>query len=113
MSMLDTKKEMLSSQWGTRMENEQRSNLDAKQPPVYTFKIKGHLSQQWMTWFDGLAIVLEEDGNTLLSGLVIDQSALHGILKKIRDLGLPLLSVNSSDPNQIFTTDTDEVKGDL
>jgi hypothetical protein len=95
------------------MENEQQSNPDAKQPPVYTLKIKGHLGQQWMNWFDGLAVTLEEDGNTLLSGHVSDQSALHGILKKIRDLGMPLLSVNSTDSNQTFTADTDEVKGDL
>jgi len=95
------------------MENEQRSNLDAKQPPVYTFKIRGHLSQQWMTWFDGLTVVLEEDGNTLLSGPVIDQSALHGILKKIRDLGMPLLSMNPIDSDPSDRTDPDQAKGDL
>lgn len=82
------------------MENEQRSSPDAKQPPMYTFKIKGHLGQQWMNWFDGLAVTLQEDGNTLLSGSVVDQSALHGILKKIRDLGMPLLSVNFSGSGQ-------------
>ena len=95
------------------MENEQRSNLDAKQPPVYTFKIKGHLGQQWINWFDGLTVTLEEDGNTLLSGPVIDQSALHGILKKIRDLGMPLLSVNFTDSNQPPEAETGEVNGDL
>jgi hypothetical protein len=65
------------------------------QPMVYQIRIKGHLGQQWTDWFDGLTVRLEEDGNTLLSGVVIDQSALHGTLKKIRDLGMPLLSVNS------------------
>jgi hypothetical protein len=95
------------------MENEQQSTPDANQSPVYTFKIKGHLGQQWMNWFEGLTVTLEEDGNTLLSGAVIDQSALHGILKKIRDLGMPLLSVNSTDSAQAFAADTDEVKGDL
>ncbi len=77
------------------MEDEQRSNPEAEQQTVYQIRIKGHLDQQRMNWFEGLTISLEEDGKTLLSGTVIDQSALHGILKKIRDLGMPLLSVNS------------------
>ena len=77
------------------MTDEQLSNPNADQQTVYQFRIKGHLGQQWMNWFEGLTITLEEDGNTLLSGPVIDQSAIHGILKKIRDLGMPLLSVNA------------------
>ena len=95
------------------MTDEQKPIPDPSQPPVYTFKIKGHLGQQWMDWFEGLTITLQEDGNTLLSGPVTDQSALHGILKKIRDLGMPLLSVNSTDSNQALDADTDEDKGDL
>ena len=71
---------------------------DAGQPKVYEIRIKGHLSRQWTEWFDGLTITLEEDGNTLLTGTEIDQAALHGILKKVRDLGMPLLSVNSVGP---------------
>lgn len=78
--------------------NEHASEHDADQPMVYQIRIKGHLGQRWMDWFEGLTITLEEDGNTLLNGPVLDQSALHGILKKIRDLGLPLLSVNSIGP---------------
>jgi hypothetical protein len=78
--------------------NEHASEHDADQPMVYQIRIKGHLGQRWMDWFEGLTITLEEDGNTLLSRCVVDQSALHGILKKIRDLGLPLLSVNSIGP---------------
>lgn len=62
-------------------------------PPLYEIRIAGHLSPQWMDWFDGLTIMLEEDGNTLLSGYVGDQAALHGLLKKVRDLGMPLVSV--------------------
>jgi len=76
------------------MTNEGRGATD--QPTVYQIRIKGHLGPQWMDWFEGLTITLEED-NTLLTGLVSDQSALHGLLKKVRDLGLPLLSVNSVD----------------
>jgi hypothetical protein len=70
----------------------------SNQPIVYQIRIKGHLGQQWINWFEGLTITREEDGNTLLQGLVIDQAALHGILKKVRDLGMPLLSVNSLVP---------------
>jgi hypothetical protein len=61
----------------------------------YEIRLKGHLEARWAQWFDGLAITLEEDGDTLLTGPVIDQAALHGLLKKVRDVGLPLLSVNS------------------
>jgi hypothetical protein len=64
----------------------------------YQIRIKGHLVPQWTEWFEGLTITLEEDGDTLLTGPVIDQAALHGLLKKVRDLGMPLLSVNSVDP---------------
>jgi len=80
---------------------------------VYQIRIQGHLSQQWSARFDGLTITLEEDGNTLLSGPVVDQSALHGILKRIRDLGMPLLSVNSDDFDQAANTDSDHIEGDL
>jgi hypothetical protein len=62
-------------------------------PACYEIRVAGHLSPQWADWFEGLTITLEEDGNTLLTGSVIDQAALHGLLKKIRDLGLPLVSV--------------------
>ena len=77
------------------MTNEQKSKPAVDQLMVYQIRIKGHLGQQWIGWFEGLTITLEEDGNTLLSGPVIDQAALHGLLKKVRDLGMPLLSVNS------------------
>ena len=71
-------------------------NSNAK---VYEIRLKGHLETRWVRWFDGLAITLDENGNTLLSGPVADQAALHGILKKVRDVGLPLLSVNSVEPD--------------
>lgn len=60
----------------------------------YEIRLKGHLEARWAKWFDGLTITLEENGNTLLSGPLADQAALHGILKKVRNLGLTLLSVN-------------------
>ena len=73
----------------------------------YQIRLKGHLGQRWMDWFEGLTITLEADGHTLLNGPVPDQSALHGILKKVRDLGMPLLSVNSIGPER---KDPPEVK---
>jgi hypothetical protein len=76
------------------MSNERNSKTDSGQPQVYQIRVEGHLGQQWMDWFDGLTITLEEDGDTLLTGRVVDQAALHGLLKKVRDLGLPLVSVN-------------------
>ncbi len=70
-------------------------NPDAK---VYQIRIKGHLDSQWIDWFEGLTITLEENGDTLLTGPVIDQARLHGLLKKIRDFGIPLISVNQVPP---------------
>jgi hypothetical protein len=64
----------------------------------YEIRLQGHLDARWGDRFEGMTITLEENGNTLLSGLVPDQSALHGLLKKVRDLGLPLLSVNQIPP---------------
>jgi len=59
----------------------------------YLIRIQGHLDQRWTAWFDGLAITHEEDGTTALQGDVADQAALHGLLTKVRDMGLPLVSV--------------------
>jgi len=75
---------------------------------IYQIRIKGYLSQQWTDWFEGLTITLEEDGNTLLTGTAVDQAELHGILKKVRDLGMTLLSVNSVAPNQTGMVADDE-----
>ena len=66
----------------------------------YEIRLKGHLEARWVKWFDGLAITLEEDGDTLLTGPVVDQAALHGLLKKVRDLGMPLVSVSPVEPGQ-------------
>jgi hypothetical protein len=64
------------------------------QTRVYQIRVEGHLRAEWAAWFEGLSVSLEPGGTTLLSGPVIDQAALYGLLKKVRDLGLPLLAVN-------------------
>lgn len=72
-------------------------NRDAGRPDLYQIVLQGHLSRQRADWFDGLTITLNSQGQTTLTGPVIDQAALHGLLKKIRDLGLPLVSINRLD----------------
>jgi hypothetical protein len=66
---------------------------DPSQQMVYQIRLKGHLGSQWTDWFGGLTVTLEDNGDTLLTGPVVDQAALHGLLKKVRDLGMPLVSV--------------------
>ena len=72
---------------------------------VYQIRIKGHLGSQWTDWFEGLTITLEDNGDTLLTGPVVDQAALHGLLKKVRDLGMPLVSVSPVEPGQADASD--------
>lgn len=76
------------------MTNRDNPITEPDQPAVYQIRIKGHLNEQWGDWFDGMNITLEGDGNTLLTGPVIDQSALYGLIRKVRDAGMTLLSVN-------------------
>ncbi|MEM7119146.1 MAG: hypothetical protein AAF614_42405 [Chloroflexota bacterium] len=64
------------------------------EPTCYEIRIKGHLADRWAPWFEGLTIKLEESGHTLLTGSELDQAALHGVFKKVRNLGMRLLSVN-------------------
>jgi hypothetical protein len=75
------------------------------QPLVYQIRIKGHLGREWSDWFDGLTITLEDDGETLLTGPVVDQAALHSLLRKVRDVGMPLVSVMCVSPDQAKTPD--------
>ena len=75
------------------MSNERETQANPGQSPIYQIRLEGHLGGQWSGWFEGMAITLEESGSTLLTGPIVDQAALHGLLKKVRDLGMPLLSV--------------------
>ena len=75
------------------------------QPMVYQIRIKGHLGRQWADWFGEVTISLEDNGDTLLTGPVVDQSALYGLLRKVRDLGLPLISVNRVKPRKADASD--------
>ena len=82
------------------MTNELKQAPAPRQPAVYQIRLKGHLGSQWTDWFEGLAITLQEDGDTLLTGPVVDQAALHGLLKRVRDLGMPLVSVVQVESNE-------------
>lgn len=75
------------------MSNNLNPTTDPDQPTCYQIRIKGHLGPQWTDWFEGMAITPEDNGDTLVTGPVIDQAALHAVLKRVRDLNLPLLSI--------------------
>jgi hypothetical protein len=74
------------------MSNDLDPKTDPNQPMIYQVRLQGHLGPQWTDWFEGLTITLEDNGDTLLTGPVADQAALHGLLRKVRDLGTPLIS---------------------
>lgn len=81
--------------------------LHPDQPLVYQIRLGGHLGDQWQGWFEGLTLTLEDSGDTLLTGPVVDQAALHGLLKKVRDLGTPLISVNRIKHGQAQASDSE------
>lgn len=70
------------------------ATTEGHEPGLYEIRVKGHLDDRWAAWFEGMTITLQDNGDTLLTGPVVDQAALHGLLKKVRDLGLPLISIN-------------------
>ena len=74
------------------------STEDHHEPGRYEIRLKGHLDNRWADWFEGLTITLEDNGETFLTGPVVDQAALHGLLRQVRDLGLPLIAVILIDP---------------
>ena len=82
------------------MKNKRYAVHNSDRLDIYQIVIQGHLSGQWSSWFDGFTITLDPGGQTSIVGPVIDQAALHGVLKKIRDLGIPLISVNRLDPGE-------------
>ena len=77
------------------------STDDHREARLYEIRFKGHLEARWAPWFDGLCLTPESDGTTVIRGSVIDQAALHGLLSKVRDLGLPLIAVTQVDPKQM------------
>src|SRR5205814_289525 len=87
------------------MSNELNSKSEKAQPMVYQIRIKGHLGREWAGWFEGLTITALDNGETLLTGPVVDQAALYGLLRKVRDVGLPLLSVVCVKPDQAEVSD--------
>jgi len=89
------------------MSNHLDPQTNPGQPLIYQIRIKGQLGREWTDWFGGLTITPQDNGETLLTGPVIDQPALYGLLKKVRNLGLPLLSVNPIEPGP---AETSEVK---
>ncbi len=86
------------------MVNECNQTTDPNEPGAYQIRLRGQLGSEWTDWFEGLSITLTDNGDTLLTGSAIDQAALHGLLKKARDLGLPLISVNPIEPDQPAAT---------
>jgi hypothetical protein len=87
------------------MPNQLNPEAAPSQPMIYRIRLKGHLGRQWAASFEGLTLTLEENGDTLLVGPVTDQAALYGLLRKVRDLGLPLLEVKRMKPGWANASD--------
>jgi hypothetical protein len=87
------------------MSNKLNPKTDPSQPVVYQIRIEGHLGRQWTEWFGDVTISLEDNGETLLTCPVVDQAALYGLLRKVRDLGLPLISVTPVKSGQVGGSD--------
>ena len=83
------------------MEQHQPLRSTRGEPAVYQIKVKGQLSGDWRAWFDGMTVTQDATGATLITGPVADQAALHGLLRKVRDLGLTLLALSASEPGDL------------
>jgi hypothetical protein len=92
------------------MSSEHTRSPDPVQPMICHIRSEGHLDPRWSNWYEGLAITLQDNGQTLLSGPVVDQAALHGVLRKVRDLGIPLLSVVCVKAGQAETSEVTDVR---
>ena len=82
------------------MANKPNAPTDPNPPMVYRIRLKGYLDSQWTAWFEGVTITQTDNGETVLTGPVSDQAALYGLLRKVRDLGLPLIAVNQVEVGQ-------------
>src|SRR5215467_14310478 len=91
-----------------RMSSTHTSTGDYHEPGLYEIRIKGHLDNRWADWFSGLTITALDNGETLLTGQVVDQAALHGLIRKVRDLGMPLISVLRMKPGHAGTSNVKE-----
>ena len=89
------------------MSTTQTTSEARQEPGQYEIHLKGHLDDHWAVWFSGLTLTREANGNTRLIGVVVDQAALHGLLRKVRDLGLPLIAVIQVEPKQTNGSQTD------
>jgi len=78
-----------------------RTDSDRHEAGGYEIRLRGHLETRWAAWFDGLSLTYQSDGTTVIHGPVADQAALHGLLQKVRDIGLPLVSVTYVEPDQL------------
>ncbi len=87
-------------------------NSEKTQPMIYQIRIKGHLGRHWTDWFEGLTITLEDNDETLLTGPVLDQAALHGLLRKVRDGGMQLVSVMRVKPDPAEASDVKQEMND-
>ena len=94
------------------MSNDINSHIDPGQPLIYQIRVKGHLGRNFTDWFEGFTITTLDNGETLLTGMVVDQAALHGLLRKVRDLAMPLVSVMHVKPDPADVSDIKENMND-